>query len=134
MDARSRYCIESSGQTLRRSFLPHLGRFVAFISETTRSHGFAYEPELKVARELSRPFPSLLGRQHGIKPFPYSVFSSSADNPVAFHHSLDLGQAQVWLDRRPQNTNARWLEPVLGNFNEDALCAVRDHSLFNRLG
>lgn len=131
MDARRATVLNPADKLFESHFLPHLGRFIAFIERNNAVPWIANEPKLKIALELlPPPFLSPLRRQHGIKPFHYSVFSSSADNPVAFHHSLDLGQAQVWLDRRPQNTTHTG-GTGFGNFNEDALVVVRDHSLFN---
>jgi len=132
MDARRTTVLNPADKLFESHFLPHLGRFISFIERNNAVPWIANEPKLKIARELlPPPFLSPLAREHGIKPFHDSVFSSSTDNPVAFHHSLDLGQAQVWLDRRPQNTTHAG-GTGFGNFNEDALVAVRDHSLFNR--
>jgi len=132
MDASAATVLNPADKFFEAQLWLHLDRFVAFIKRNNTVPWIANEPELEIALELpSPPFLSLLGRQHGIKPFHYAVFSSSADNPVAFHHSFDLRQAQVRFDRRPQNTTHAG-GTSFGNFNENALVAVRDHSLFNQ--
>ena len=129
MEAGRATVLNPADKLFESHFLLHLGRFVAFIKRNNAIPWIANEPELEVALELSPPpFLSLLGRQHEIEPFHYSVSSSSADNPVAFHHSLDLRQAQVRLDRRPQNTTHAG-GTSFGNLNEDALVLMRDHGL-----
>jgi hypothetical protein len=110
----------------------HLHCFIALIERNNTIPGIANKSELKVTLELPpSPFFPTLRRQRKIEPFQYSIFSSSAHNPVTFHQPFDLTQVQVRLNRLSQHvTNT--CRTSFGNFHEDALVAMRDHGLFSR--
>src|SRR6476660_258612 len=82
----------------------HLHCFIALIERDDTIPGIANKSELKVTLKLlTSPFFPTLRRQCKIQPFQYSIFSSPAHNPVAFHQSFDLTQVQMGLNRLSQH-------------------------------
>ena len=124
MNAGAATVLNPTDELVERHFLPHLHCFIALVERDDTIPGIANKSELKVALELSPPplFPTLR-RQCKIEPFQYSIFSSSAHNPVAFHQPLDLTQVQMGLNRLSQQVTHAG-RTSLGNFHEDALVAV----------
>src|SRR6266550_970871 len=110
---------------LFESHLPtHLHCFIALIERNNTIPGIANKSELKVTLELlMSPFFPALRRQCKVEPFQYSIFSSSAHNPVTFHQPFDLTQVQVRLNRLSQQVTHAG-RTSLGNFHEDALVAM----------
>ena len=124
MNAGAATILNPLDELLESHLLTHLYCFIALIERDNTVPGIANKSELKVALELlTSPFFPTLRRQYKIEPFQHSVFSSPADDPVAFHQSFDLTQVQVRLNRLSQQVTHAG-RTSLGNFHEDALVAV----------
>src|SRR6478736_2764773 len=112
MNAGATTILNPTNELFERHLPTHLHCFIAIISE------------LKVTFELPpSPFFPTLRRQCKIEPFQYSIFSSSAHNPVTFHQPSNLTQVQMGLNRLSQQVTHAG-RTSLGNFDKDALVAV----------
>src|SRR5258705_2698850 len=116
MNAGATTILNPTNELFERHLPTHLHCFIALIERNNTIPGIANKSELEVILELlTSPFFPTLRRQCKIEPFQYSIFSSSAHNPVAFHQPLDLTQVQMRLNRLSQQlTNAG--RTSLGNF------------------
>src|SRR2546423_3847520 len=123
MNAGAATILNPMDELLECHLLAHLHWFIALIERDHTVPRIANKSELKVAFELSpSPFFPTLRRQRKIEPFQYSIFSSPAQNPVAFHQPPHLTQVQVRLNRLSQQVTHAG-RTGLGNFHEDALVA-----------
>src|SRR6266478_1543298 len=124
MNAGAATILNPTNELFERHLLTHLYCFIALIERNNTIPGIANKSELKVTLELlTSPFFPTLRRQCKIEPFQYSIFSSSAHNPVTFHQPFDLTQVQVRLNRLSQQVTHAG-RTSLGNFHEDALVAM----------
>src|SRR5205823_11107358 len=132
MNAGATTILNPTNKLFERHLPTHLHCFIALIERNDTIPGVANKSELKVRFELPpSPFFPTLRRQCKIEPFQYSIFSSAAHDPVAFHQLLDLTQVQMRLNRLSQQVTHAG-RTSLGNFHEDALVAVSDHGLFSQ--
>jgi hypothetical protein len=124
MNAGAATILNPTNKLFERHLPTHLHCFIALIERDDTIPGIANKSELKVTLELppSPLFPTLR-RQRKIEPFQYSIFSSSAHNPIAFHQPLDLTEVQMGLNRLSQQVTHAG-RTSLWNFHEDALVAV----------
>jgi hypothetical protein len=124
MNAGAATILNPLDELLESHLLTHLYCFIALIERDNTVPGIANKSELKVALELlTSPFFPTLRRQYKIEPFQYSIFSSPAHNPVAFHQPFDLTKVQVRLNRLSQHVpDTR--RTSFRNFDEDALVAM----------
>src|SRR6476469_8167130 len=100
MNAGAATLLNPTNELFERHLPMHLHCFIALIECDDTIPGIANKSELKVTLELlTSPFFPTLRRQCKIEPFQYSIFSSSAHNPVTFHQPFDLTQIQVRLNR-----------------------------------
>src|SRR6266478_7889983 len=124
MNAGAATILNPKDELLESHLLTHLYCFIELIERNNTIPWIANKSELKVTFELPlSPFFPTLCRQCKIKPFQYSIFSSPAHNPVAFHQPFDLTQVQVRLNRLSQHV-ADTRRTSFGNFHEDALVAM----------
>src|SRR6478672_2023515 len=124
MNAGATTILNPTNENLERHLPTHLHCLIALIERDNTIPEIANKSELKVTFELPpSPFFPKLRRQCKIEPFQYSIFSSSAYNPVAFHQPFDLTQIQVRLNRLSQHV-ADTCRTSFGNFHEDALVAM----------
>src|ERR1700720_4536941 len=116
--------LNPTNELFERHLPTHLHCFIALIERDNTIPGIANKSKLKVTLELlTSPFFPPLRRQYKIEPFQYSIFSSSAHNPVTFHQPFDLTQVQVRLNRLSQHV-ADTCRTSFGDFHEDALVAM----------
>jgi hypothetical protein len=124
MNAGATTILNPTNELFERHLPTHLHCFIALIERDDTIPGIANKSELKVTFELlTSPFFPTLRRQYKIEPFQYSIFSSSAHNPVTFHQPSNLTQVQMGLNRLSQQVTHAG-RTSLGNFDKDALVAV----------
>src|SRR6478736_9894499 len=104
MNAGATTILNPTNELFERHPATHLHCFIALIERDNTIPGIANKTELKVTFELPpSPFFPTPRRQCKIEPFQYSIFSSSAHNPVTFHQPFDLTQVQVRPNRLSQH-------------------------------